>query len=546
MFGQMQDWPLRVTTMIDHAAKYHADRSIVGRSIEGPIVRTTWGNVHAKALKCAQAISRMGIGRGDAVGVMAWNTPRHLEVWWGVAGSGAILHTLNPRLFAEQLDYIINHAEDRIIFLEPDLVGVLEPLVSKLPKVERYVIMTDRANMPETTLPDPICYEDLIAAQDGDFAWVPGDETDPCGLCYTSGTTGNPKGVLYSHRSNTLHAMVSVSPDVIGLKSTETVMPVVPLFHANGWGLAYTTPMVGASLVMPGRDMTPAALFEMLEMDVTLTAAVPTVWLGLLQHMRKNDLKLSTLKRVVIGGSSCPRAVIEAFQNDYGVQVIHAWGMTETSPLGTVATFKPEITARDAAGRLDAQTTVGHPPYTVDLKITDDDGAELPWDDESQGRLLVRGPGVVKRYHKADKLAVDEDNWFDTGDVATVDAHAYVRITDRSKDVIKSGGEWISSIELENAAVAHPEVSEAAAIGVKHPKWSERPILVVVPAAGKSPDKASILAMVAQHFAKWQVPDDVVFVDELPHTATGKISKLSLRKKLDEMGYVHPETLKSA
>ncbi len=546
MFGQMQDWPLRVTTMIDHAAKYHADRSIVGRSIEGPIVRTTWGNVHAKALKCAQAISRMGIGRGDAVGVMAWNTPRHLEVWWGVAGSGAILHTLNPRLFAEQLDYIINHAEDRIIFLEPDLVGVLEPLVSKLPKVERYVIMTDRANMPETSLPDPICYEDLMDEQDGDFAWVMGDETDPCGLCYTSGTTGNPKGVLYSHRSNTLHAMVSVSPDVIGLKSTETVMSVVPLFHANGWGLAYTTPMVGASLVMPGRDMTPAALYEMLEMDVTLTAAVPTVWLGLLQHMRKNDLKLSTLKRVVIGGSSCPRAVIEAFQNDYGVQVIHAWGMTETSPLGTVATFKPEITARDAAGRLDAQTTVGHPPYTVDLKITDDDGAELPWDDESQGRLLVRGPGVVKRYHKADKLAVDEDNWFDTGDVATVDAHAYVRITDRSKDVIKSGGEWISSIELENAAVAHPEVSEAAAIGVKHPKWSERPILVVVPAAGKSPDKASILAMVAQHFAKWQVPDDVVFVDELPHTATGKISKLSLRKKLDEMGYVHPETLKSA
>jgi acyl-CoA synthetase (AMP-forming)/AMP-acid ligase II len=546
MFGQMQDWPLRVTTMIDHAARYHADRSIVGRSVEGPIVRSSWGEIHAKALKCAQALNRMGYGRGDAVGVMAWNTPRHLEVWWGVAGSGAILHTLNPRLFAEQLDYIINHAEDRIIFLDPDLVGVLEPLVGKLPKVERYVIMTDRANMPETTLPDPICYEELMDEQDGDFGWVMGDETDPCGLCYTSGTTGNPKGVLYSHRSNTLHAMVSVSPDVVGLKSTETVMPVVPLFHANGWGLAYTTPMVGASLVMPGRDMSPAALYELLEMDVTLTAAVPTVWLGLLQHMRKNDLKLSTLKRVVIGGSSCPRAVIEAFQNDYGVQVIHAWGMTETSPLGTVATFKPEILSRDAAGRLDAQTTVGHPPYTVDIKITDDDGEELAWDGTGQGRLLVRGPGVVKRYHKADQLAVDENDWFDTGDVATIDESAYVRITDRSKDVIKSGGEWISSIELENAAVAHPDVSEAAAIGVKHPKWAERPILVVVPAAGRSPDKASILETVAKHFAKWQVPDDVVFVDELPHTATGKISKLSLRKKLEEMGYAHPETLKSA
>ncbi len=541
MFGQMQDWPLRVTSMIDHAAKFHGDRPIISRSIEGPIVRSNWREIRKKARKCAQALNRMGLGRGDAVGVMAWNTARHLEVWWGVAGAGAIMHTLNPRLFAEQLDYIINHAEDRVLFLDLDLVGVIEPLVSRLPKVERYIIMTDRAHMPETSLPDPICYEELVAEEDGDFTWVMGDENDPCGLCYTSGTTGHPKGVLYSHRSNTLHAMVSVSPDVVGLSSTEVVMPVVPLFHANGWGLAYTTPMVGASVVMPGRDMTPAALYEMLEMDVTLTAAVPTVWLGLLQHMRRNNLKLSTLKRVVIGGSSCPRAVIETFQKDYGVQVIHAWGMTETSPLGTVCSFKPEVAALDDEARLDVQTSVGHPPFTVDIKIADDDGVELPWDGVSQGKLFVRGPGVVKRYHKAEELAVDEEGWFDTGDMATIDRNGYVRITDRSKDVIKSGGEWISSIELENAAVAHPEVAEAAAIGVKHPRWSERPILVVVPAAGAEPSKDSILEIVARHFAKWQVPDDVVFVDELPHTATGKISKLLLRKRLEEMGYAHPE-----
>ncbi|TYO90497.1 long-chain-fatty-acid--CoA ligase [Oceanicella actignis] len=541
MFGEMQDWPLRVTSIIDHAAKFHGDRPVIGRSIEGPIVRSNWREIHAKARKCAQALNRWGIGRGDAVGVMAWNTPRHLEVWWGVAGAGAIMHTLNPRLFADQLEYIINHAEDRVLFVDLDLVGVLEPLVPRLRTVERYVIMTDRAHMPQTTLPDPICYEDLMAEQDGDFAWVMGDETDPCGLCYTSGTTGNPKGVLYSHRSNVLHAMVSVSPDVVGLSSTEVVMPVVPLFHANGWGLAYTTPMVGASVVMPGRDMTPPALYELLEMDVTLTAAVPTVWLGLLQHMRAKGLKLSTLKRVVIGGSSCPRAVIETFQKDYGVQVIHAWGMTETSPLGTVCTFKPEVAALDDEARLDVQTSVGHPPFTVDIKITDDAGAELPWDGRTQGKLFVRGPGVVKRYHKADKLAVDEEGWFDTGDMATIDPHGYVRITDRSKDVIKSGGEWISSIELENAAVAHPEVAEAAAIGVKHPRWDERPILVIVPVAGKAPSKESILELVARSFAKWQVPDDVVFVDEIPHTATGKISKLQLRRQLEEMGYAHPD-----
>jgi fatty-acyl-CoA synthase len=541
MFGQMQDWSLRVSHIIDHAAKYHGDRKLITRTVEGPIEETNWRDVRANALRTAQALVGMGIKPRDVIGVMAWNTARHMEVWYGVSGSGAVLHTLNPRLFADQLDYIINHAQDRFLFVDPDLVPVLEKVADRIPDVERFIIMTDRAHMPETTLKNATCYEEMIAAVDGDFEWVEGDENDPCGICYTSGTTGNPKGVVYSHRSNVIHAMAVLPKDLIGLSCNDVVMPVVPLFHANGWAMAYTAPMAGATMVMPGRDMTPAGLYEMLEKGVTITAAVPTIWLGMLQYLRANKLKFSTLERVVIGGSSCPRAVIEAFQNDYGVQVIHAWGMTETSPLGTGASFKPEVMAMSPADRLDVQEKVGHPPFTVDLRITDDAGNELPWDDETQGRLWIRGPGVVKRYHRAEADAIVEGNWFDTGDVATIDPLAYVRITDRSKDVIKSGGEWISSIDLENVAVAHPEVAEAAAIGVPHPKWDERPILVVVKTPDGNPEKQAILDLCAKKFAKWQVPDDVVFVDEIPHTATGKISKLMLRQVLTEMGYKHPE-----
>ena len=542
MIGEMQDWPLRVSTLIDHAAKFHANRPIIGRSAEGPMEHSSWGRAHAQAKKVAQALSRMGYGGGDAIGVMAWNTPRHMEIWYGVSGCGAILHTLNPRLFSEQLDYIINHAGDRVVMVEPDLVRVLEPLVDKLRTVEKWVVLTDRANMPQTSLPDAIAYDELLAMADGDYEWAKPHENDPCGLCYTSGTTGNPKGVAYSHRSNVLHAMFAMTPDCVPLSSTDVVMPVVPLFHANGWGLAYTSALGGASLVMPGRDMTAPGLYEMLEMGVTITAAVPTIWLGMLQHLRQNKLKFSTLKRVVIGGSSCPRAVIEAFQLDYGAQVIHAWGMTETSPLGSVCSFKPEVAALSPSEKLDVQTSVGHPPYGVDLRITDDEENELPWDGKQQGKLWVRGYGVVKRYHRMEKDAVEgEDQWFDTGDVATMDANGYVRITDRSKDVIKSGGEWISSIDLENAAVAHPDVAEAAAIGVPHPKWDERPILCIVGVGGAQPPKEEILALIGEHFAKWQIPDDVIYLDELPHTATGKISKLELRKKLNGLGYRHPE-----
>jgi 3-(methylthio)propionyl---CoA ligase len=536
MHDLMQDWPLRVGRIIDHAARFHPRRRVVGRSIEGPIVTTDWAGIRARALRVAQATAAAGYGRGDAIGVMAWNTPRHLEVWYGVPGAGAALHTLNPRLAPDQLAYIINHAGDRMLLVDADLAPVIARVRDRLETVGPIVVLTDAAHMPEA-LPGAIAYEDWIAAHDGDFAWVPGDERDACGICYTSGTTGNPKGVVYTHRSNVLHALAVAAPDAFGFSSRDTVMPVVPLFHANGWSIGFTAPLTGAAMVLPGRDLTPAGLHEMLEMGVTFTAAVPTIWLALLAHLDANGLKLSTLERVAIGGSSCPRAVIERFQDGYGVRVMHAWGMTEMSPIGTAASFKPEVAALPPEARLDVQETVGHPPFTVDLKIVDAAGRDLPWDGGTQGRLMARGPGVVRRYLKADTDAAGAEGWFDTGDMATMDANGYVKITDRAKDVIKSGGEWISSIDLENAAMSHADVAEAAAVGMPHPKWGERPVLVVVPRPGSAPDPDGITALLAARFAKWQLPDDILFVEELPHTATGKISKLALRRRLADQGY---------
>ena len=538
----MQEFPLRVGNIIDHAARYHPRRDIISRDVEGPINRTNWNEIRNRALKLAKALQKLGVRKGDVIGVMAWNTSRHLEVVYGVPGVGAVNHTLNPRLFSEQLIYIINHAEDKFLMVDPDLIPVIELIIAKCSSVQQIIVMTDTQNMPKSKIENLLCYEEIISSEDTDMIWVKGSEYDACGICYTSGTTGNPKGVVYTHRSNTLHALASAAPDMLGLASTERIMPVVPLFHANGWSIGYTAPITGASMIMPGRDMSPKALYEMLEHGATVTAAVPTVWLLLLDFLEKENLTLSTLKRVVIGGSACPRAVIEKFQYKYGIKVLHAWGMTEMSPLGTICSFKPEVFALSKEEQLNVQETTGHPPFSVDLKITNDQGTDLPWDGLSPGKLWARGAAVVKRYLKSGSDIADDNDWFDTGDVATIDSNGYMRITDRSKDVIKSGGEWISSIDLENAAVGHPDVSEAAAIGVAHPKWDERPIVVVVCHSSKKPEKIDILNFIAKNVAKWQVPDDVIYMDEIPHTATGKISKLDLRKKLSDMNYVHPES----
>ena len=537
----MQPFSLRVSEILDHAARYHPKRKIISRNVEGPIVETNWHMVRVKAKKLSKALQKLGIKKGDRIGVMAWNTSRHLELWYGIPGSGAVNHTLNPRLFAKQLTYIINHAEDKILMIDLDQIKLLEEILPTCKTVRQVIILTDSVNMPESNLQNLICYEELVENENSDFDWVRGHETEACGICYTSGTTGNPKGVVYTHRSNVLHALTSASPDMINLSSSDRIMPVVPLFHANGWSIGYTAPLVGASMVMPGRDMTPEALYEMLEKGVTVTAAVPTIWLLLLNYLKANNLNLSTLKRVVIGGSSCPRAVIESFQTDFGVQVLHAWGMTEMSPLGTICSFKPEVLELSDEEKISVQETTGHPPFTVELKLTDDNGNQLKNDGKTQGKLWARGAAVVQQYLKIETKAVDRDGWFDTGDVATIDENGYMSITDRSKDIIKSGGEWISSIELENAAVGHPKIVEAAAIGVFHPKWDERPILVVVCEKGAKIKQKEIADFMSKYVAKWQIPDDILFVEEIPHTATGKISKMELRKILTAQNYKHPD-----
>ncbi|MDX1730001.1 MAG: fatty-acid--CoA ligase [Aurantimonas coralicida] len=531
MQGLMQQWPLLCSKVIDHAATYHPLREVVSRSVEGPMHRTNYREVRARAMKLAQRLDREGIKLGDRVATLAWNTWRHLECWYGIVGIGAIYHTLNPRLFPEQIAWIMNDAEDRIIFADVTFMPILEAIAPNVPSLEKIVVLTDAANMPETKLANVVAYEEWLAEADGDFAWKEFDENTAAGMCYTSGTTGNPKGVLYSHRSNLLHSMIAQQPDAMGLSSRDRVLPIVPLFHANGWGLAFSCPMAGASMIMPGAKMDGASVYEILTTEkVTFSAAVPTVWLMLLQHLEKVGGELPDLKKVVIGGSACPRAVTQKFQEVYDVQVIHAWGMTEMSPLGSLCTIKPEYQDLTGDALLDIEEKQGHPPFAVEMKVTDDENVERPWDGKTFGRLKVRGPAVASSYYKGTGAeAFDEDGWFDTGDVAHMDQHGYMQITDRAKDVIKSGGEWISTIDLENLAVGHPDVAEAAVIGLAHPKWDERPLMVIVRKEGRNVSREDILAYLEGKIAKWWMPDDVAFVDEIPHTATGKIQKMTLR-----------------
>ena len=531
MQGLMQQWPLLCSKVIDHAATYHPLREVVSRSVEGPMHRTNYREVRARAMKLAQRLDREGIKLGDRVATLAWNTWRHLECWYGIVGIGAIYHTLNPRLFPEQIAWIMNDAEDRIIFADVTFMPILEAIAPNVPSLEKIVVLTDAANMPETKLANVVAYEEWLAEADGDFAWKEFDENTAAGMCYTSGTTGNPKGVLYSHRSNLLHSMIAQQPDAMGLSSRDRVLPIVPLFHANGWGLAFSCPMAGATMIMPGARMDGASVYEILTTEkVTFSAAVPTVWLMLLQHLEKVGGELPDLKKVVIGGSACPRAVTQKFQEVYGVQVIHAWGMTEMSPLGSLCTIKPEYQDLTGDALLDIEEKQGHPPFAVEMKVTDDENVERPWDGKTFGRLKVRGPAVASSYYKGTGAeAFDEDGWFDTGDVAHMDQHGYMQITDRAKDVIKSGGEWISTIDLENLAVGHPDVAEAAVIGLAHPKWDERPLMVIVRKEGRNVSREDILAYLEGKIAKWWMPDDVAFVDEIPHTATGKIQKMTLR-----------------
>lgn len=536
MFGAMQDVPLLVNRILDHAIVNHPEREIVSRLVEGNIHRETYADAHLRARKLSQALQALGFGQGDVLATLAWNTHRHFEAWYGITGIGGVYHTLNPRLFADQLSYIINHAGDKVIFTDLTFVPILEGIEKDIPDVKGFIIMTDAAHMPETTLSNVHCYEDLIDGQSGDFNWVEVDERAPCGMCYTSGTTGNPKGVCYTHRSNVLHTLVGNSSDVMGLRSVDSLMPVVPLFHANAWGLAFGAPAVGAKIVNPGPNMDGESIYELLTDEaVSFTAAVPTVWLMLMQHLEANKLDLPALETVVIGGSAVPRVMLEKFERDYNVSVKHAWGMTELSPLGTIASFKAGMENMSFDEQMDIKVKQGRPPYLVEMKITDDDGNELPRDGKAFGHLMVRGPFIVGEYIKGDGGQIlDEDGFFDTGDVATIDPLGFMQITDRSKDVIKSGGEWISSIEIENIAVGHEHVQEAAVIGIAHPKWDERPLLVIVKNEGAEVAKEEILGYLEGKIAKWWMPDDVVFVDEIPHTATGKIQKLTLRQQFED------------
>lgn len=532
MRGRMMETPLLISSLIEHAGRVHGDQEIVTRTVEGPIHRSTWGGVRNRSRRLAEAMVDRGVVEGDRIATLAWNTHRHLELYYGVSGMGAVCHTLNPRLHPTQLVYIMNHAEDRILFVDLTFVPLAEAVVAQLTSVELYVILTDADHMPDTTLPGAISYEDFIAGRPGSFEWPTLDENAAAALCYTSGTTGNPKGVLYSHRSTLLHALSVATPDVFDLKRSASVLPIVPLFHACAWGIPYGAAATGTKLVMPGPKMDPVSISELLESEnVTFAAGVPSVFLALVQHWRNGNGSPDGLEMVLLGGAASPQSLIAALEGEFGIEFRHGWGMTETSPLGAVNTLLPSHREQSVEEHSAFQTKQGRAPFGIELRIVDREEDVLPHDGVEFGELQVRGPWVVDGYFKNDEEYLTQDGWFPTGDVATIDPESYMQITDRTKDLIKSGGEWISSIDVENSAMGHDEIAMAAVIGIPDEKWGERPILIAVPAPGTEPTKESLLEFLAGSLAKWQLPDDVIFVDALPMGATGKVQKRRLREE---------------
>lgn len=531
MQGIMQDWPLTVNKILEHANMQHGNREIITRRVEGNIVRTTYADLFNASKQVSNALKDINIGLGDRVATLGWNSERHMASWYGTMGIGAVLHTINPRLHPEQIAWIANHAEDKVLIFDKTFLPIVEAIKDHLLTVKTFVIYAGADTMPENTL-GAIPFDIWIDGRSTECRWGDFPETTACGLCYTSGTTGNPKGVLYSHRSNVLHTLVTMSKDAMGMGAADVVLPVVPMFHANAWGLALSCPATGANMVMPGAQMDGASIYELLDTEkVSITAAVPTVWLMLLNYLQENNLKLPHLNKVLIGGSAIPEKILRAFEQDYEVDVVHAWGMTETSPLGTLGTLPPHLMDADIDTRMNQKMKQGRPPFGVELRIVDDNGKELPRDGETSGRLMVRGAAIAAGYFKGDGGNVlCPDGFFDTGDVATIDEIGTMTITDRAKDVIKSGGEWISSIDIENIAVGHPKVANAAAIGIYHPKWDERPLLIVQAVPGETPTKEEVLQSLEGKIAKWWTPDDVAFVEEIPLGATGKINKLALRE----------------
>ncbi|GAA0763034.1 fatty-acid--CoA ligase [Ideonella azotifigens] len=542
LMGQMMTTPLMIGSVLRHAARHAGEVEVVSKRVEGDVHRTNWAGIELRARKLAQAFARLGCEPGDRVGTLAWNGYRHLEIYYGSSGSQLVCHTINPRLFPEQIAWIANDAADRVLCFDLNFLPLVEKLAPEMKSVQHFVLMTDRVHMPAaSSIAGLLCYEEIVDAEDGAYSWPDFDENTASSICYTSGTTGHPKGAVYSHRSTLLHAYAAAMPDAMNCSTRDVILPVVPMFHVNAWGIPYTAAMVGAKLVMPGPHLDGKSLYELFENEkVTFSAGVPTVWLGLLTYMKANRLKFSSFKRTVIGGSACPPAMMKTLQEDFHVEVIHAWGMTEMSPLGTLSKLMSKHDDLPAEAKQKLLETQGRVIYGVDMAIIDDDGRSLPWDGVAAGNLVVRGNWVIASYFgqkdaPSPLVSVDgEPGWFPTGDVAAIHPDGYMQITDRSKDVIKSGGEWISSIELENIAMAHPAVHEAAVIACKHPKWDERPLLVVVPKPGMSPTREDLLGFFEGRIAKWQIPDDVAIVAELPHTATGKLQKLKLREQFKQ------------